>query len=124
MSGIPILLASSPTWSHNQKLFRLIGTSVVVSGLSREIRLFKLVNLASRNQYHAYTIAISSVVLATLIRFGIDPHIVPPAPFATYYPIIILVAFFCGLGPAVVALWLSGLTAWYFFLPPPYTFAL
>ena len=86
-----------------------------MSGTSREIRLFKLANLTSRNPYVAYTIAISAVVLATLIRFGIDAHIVPPAPFITYYPAIILVAFFCGLGPAVLAGWLSGVIAWYVF---------
>ena len=68
-------------------------------GTSREIRLFKLVNLASGNPYVAYTIAISSVVLATLIRFGIDAHIVQPAPFITYYPAIILIAFFVALDP-------------------------
>jgi hypothetical protein len=63
---------------------RLIGFSVVMPGTSREIRLFKLANLASRNPYVAYTIAISAVVLATLIRFGIDAYIVQPAPFVTY----------------------------------------
>jgi K+-sensing histidine kinase KdpD len=102
----------------------LIGLSVVVLGTSREIRLFKLANLASRNPYVAYTVAISSVVLATLIRLGIDAYIVPPAPFVTYYPAIILVAFFCGLGPAVLAVLLSGVMGWYVFLPPPYTFTL
>ena len=95
-----------------------------MSGTSREIRLFKLATLASRNPYVSYTIAISAVVLATLIRFGIDAYIVLPAPFVTYYPAIILVAFFCGLGPAVLAAWLSGVIAWYVFLPPPYTFTL
>ena len=93
-------------------------------GTSREIRLFKLANLASRNPYVAYSVAISSVVLATLIRLGIDAYIVPPAPFVTYYPAIILVAFFYGLGPAVLAVWLSGVVGWYVFLPPPYTFTL
>ena len=88
------------------------------------MRLFKLATLASRNPYVAYTIAISAVVLATLIRFGIDAYIVLPAAFVTYYPAIILVAFFCGLGPAVLAVWLSGVIAWYVFLPPPYTFTL
>jgi K+-sensing histidine kinase KdpD len=97
---------------------------VVVSGTGREIRLFKLANLTSRNPHVAYTIAISSVALATLIRFGIDAYIVPPAPFVTYYPAIILVAFFCGLGPAVLAVWLSAVIGWYVFLPPPYTFTL
>ena len=94
-------------------------------GTSREIRLFKLANLTSRNPYVAYTIAISAVVLATLIRFGIDAHIVPPAPFRLRITRnAILVAFFCGLGPAVLAGWLSGVIAWYVFLPPPYTFTL
>src|SRR5262249_35585012 len=97
---------------------------VVASESNGEIRLSKLANLAGRDPYVAYTIAIGSVVLATFVRFGIDPYIVPPAPFATYYPAIILAAFFCGLGPAIATVLLSGLVAWYVFLPPNYSFAL
>src|SRR5262245_27278182 len=93
-------------------------------GQNTEIRLLRLANLASRNPYVAYTAAISSVVLATFVRFGIDAHIGQPAPFVTYYPAIILVTFFCGLGPGVLAVWLSAIVAWYVFLPPPYSFYL
>jgi two-component sensor histidine kinase len=96
---------------------------VVVLGASTE-RLLRLANLASRNQYVAYATAISFVVLATLVRFGIDAYIVQPAPFITYYPVVILITFFCGLGPGVLAIWLSAIVAWYIFLPPPYSFFL
>jgi len=35
-----------------------------------------------------------------------------------FLPAILLVTFFLGLGPAILTLLLSALTAWYFFLPP------
>jgi len=41
-----------------------------------------------------------------------------------FLPAILLVTFFLGLGPAILALLLSALAAWYFFLPPYHTFAI
>jgi PAS domain S-box-containing protein len=41
-----------------------------------------------------------------------------------FLPAILLVTFFLGLGPAILAALLSVLAAWYFFLPPFHAFAL
>jgi PAS domain S-box-containing protein len=41
-----------------------------------------------------------------------------------FLPAILLVAFFLGLGPAILTALLSALAAWYFFLPPYNTFAI
>jgi PAS domain S-box-containing protein len=41
-----------------------------------------------------------------------------------FLPAILLVAFFIGLGPAILTLLLSAVAAWYVFLPPYYSFAL
>jgi PAS domain S-box-containing protein len=41
-----------------------------------------------------------------------------------FLPAILLVAFFLGLGPAILTLLLSALASWYFFLPPYHTFAI
>jgi PAS domain S-box-containing protein len=41
-----------------------------------------------------------------------------------FLPAILLVAFFLGLGPAILTTLLSALAAWYFFLPPHNTFAI
>ena len=41
-----------------------------------------------------------------------------------FIPAILLVTFYLGLGPAILTALLSALSAWYFFLPPYYSFAL
>lgn len=41
-----------------------------------------------------------------------------PFPFLTFFPAIILTALFGGVRPAIVVTALSGVTAWYFFIPP------
>ncbi len=47
-----------------------------------------------------------------------------PAPFFTIYPTILVTTFFLGLGPGILVAALGGLSAWYFFLEPVYTFEL
>src|SRR5262249_46156363 len=62
--------------------------------------------------------AIAIFAIATVLRFVLDPFILPPAPFFTYYTAVLLTAFFCGLWPALFAVAISGITASYLFLPP------
>ena len=57
-----------------------------------------------------------------MLRIVLDPYILPPAPFFTYYTAVLLTAFFCGLGPALFAVAISGITALYLFLPPRWSF--
>src|SRR5262245_23055549 len=80
--------------------------------------LFRTANFAAENRYLAYGIAIAIFVFATIVRALLDPYVLPPAPFFTYYTAILLTAFFCGLWPAVLSIAISGVTAWYLFLPP------
>src|SRR5262249_9509557 len=70
----------------------------------------------------AYGITIAIFATATVLRFALDPFILPPAPFFTYYTAVLLTAFFCGMWPAIFAVVISGVTALYFFVPPPGTF--
>ena len=60
------------------------------------------------------------------VRAGyvVDDWLPPGVPFITFFPAIILAAFFAGLWPTVLLILLSALAAWYFFLPPAQSFDL
>jgi len=62
------------------------------------------------------------VVIATLIRFWIDPYLPPGFPYLTFFPSVILTGFVFGLGPALISALLCGLSAWYWFIPPAGSF--
>ena len=88
------------------------------------LRLLRLANAAGEKPYVAYGIAIITVALATAARLGLKGHILSGTPFITFFPAVVFTTFFCGLWPGVLALTLSALAAWYFFLPPLYSFDL
>lgn len=86
------------------------------------MRFLRLANSASEKTYLAHWIALVAVVVATVARLGLKGHILSGTPFITFFPAVVLTTFFCGLWPGVVALILSALASWYFFIPPFYTF--
>lgn len=92
--------------------------------LRHKFHLFTAANFAARNVFLAYGLTIAIFMLATIARIAIDPYVLPPAPFFTYYPAILLTAFFCGLWPALVSVVISAITAWYLFLPSRGSFEL
>jgi two-component system, sensor histidine kinase PdtaS len=71
--------------------------------LDNKLHFFKMANFAGDSQPLAYGLAITIFLFATILRIALDPFILPPAPFFTYYPTVLLVAFFCGLWPAIFA---------------------
>jgi K+-sensing histidine kinase KdpD len=66
--------------------------------------------------------AILTVFVAFLLRV-LDPVIGQGLPFILFYPTVVLSAWFGGLLPGILATVLSGLLAWYVFIPPHYSFA-
>jgi two-component sensor histidine kinase len=85
---------------------------------TRKFHLLSIANFTTENRLLAYGIAIAIFLIATILRIVLDPFILPPAPFFTYYTAVLLTAFFCGPWPALFAVAISGITAWYLFLPP------
>jgi PAS domain S-box-containing protein len=89
--------------------------------VSREITPEKAVQedptLAAR-----YFIALLAVVLATSVRMLLDPYLGYQHPFLTYFIAVTFVAWYGGLGPALVSLALGFLAADWFFIPPVNTF--
>ncbi len=71
-----------------------------------------------------YACAIGLFGLAFGIRWVAD-HMFPPGfPFLTFFPAVIAATFLGGRGPGFLCGLLSGLAAWYFFIPPVGTFAI
>src|SRR5712692_3712060 len=57
-----------------------------------------------------YGSAVVSVVLATLIRMLLNPLLGRQAPFATFFLATLLMAWYAGVGPSLLALALGGLS--------------
>jgi len=73
-----------------------------------------------------YTIALVAFFVSFVVRGLLDNWLIRISDrgLIIFLPAILLVAFFLGLGPAILTLLLSALAAWYFFLPPYNTFAI
>ncbi len=55
---------------------------------------------------------------AALLRHALDPYLPSGFPFLTFFPVVILTAFFFGLWPGIFSAVMSGVLAWYYFIPP------
>lgn len=65
-----------------------------------------------------YGTAILLAGVGTGLRFLSNSLLPPGFPFLTFFPVVILSTFLAGRGPAIVCAVLSGLAAWYWFIPP------
>src|SRR5690242_6379349 len=71
-----------------------------------------------RNILTRYGVALTGVLLATLIRWWLHPLLGDQYPFPTFFIVVILTAQYVGLGPALSALLLGCLIGTRFFLSP------
>ena len=65
-----------------------------------------------------YVAALAAVSIAVFARLMLGPQLGTELPFITLFPMVFVVAFFFGLGPAVVATLIGLLAALQFFLAP------
>ncbi len=70
----------------------------------------------------AYGLAFASFGAALATRFAIAGHLPPGYPFITFFPAIIITAFLSGMRAGALCALMSGLAAWYFFIPPADSF--
>jgi len=70
-----------------------------------------------QNPFAAYGIALAAVGVATIIRWAIGDYVPGRIPFTLYFPAIVLATLLGGLWPGVLATILSGLAAWFVFIP-------
>lgn len=80
--------------------------------------------LARDRPWIGYAVAIGLSFTAWWVRTAISDSLPPGFPYLTFFPAIIVTAFFFGLRPGILAAVLSGLLSWYFFLAPVESFAL
>ena len=71
-----------------------------------------------------YAIAILAVAFALYLRYLLTPLFGNGNPYHTVWLAVAFSAWYCGLGPSIVAAILSTLGVWYWFLPPPHSFAI
>jgi len=81
-------------------------------------------SLTQRAWWPPYALALVAVVIATLVRLAVSPWLNLPVPFITYFLAVMVAAWQGGLGPGLFATVLSVTGAAYFFIPPPWSFAL
>jgi PAS domain S-box-containing protein len=92
--------------------------------MSGAARLSSAHSWARRHPRLAAFYAIDAVVVALLLRFAIDRSLPPGLPFLTFFPAVVLVTYCLGARAGIICATLSGLVAWYFFIPPFDTFVI
>ncbi len=71
-----------------------------------------------------YALAALSVVAALVLRRLLDPILGGQDPYHTIWLAIVFSAWYCGIGPSLIAVLMSVFGIWYWFLPPYHSLAL
>lgn len=71
-----------------------------------------------------YGVGLLLFAVALALRGALDQSLPPGFPYVTFFPAVILTAFLAGTGPGTAVAVLSGLAAWWFFIPPTHTLTL
>ena len=71
-----------------------------------------------------WVFAVAAFVLAFAIRYELDAQLPIGFPYLSFFPAVIITAFFAGIGPGIVVAIAGGTASWYFFIPPLNSFAL
>ena len=66
--------------------------------------------------WRGYLLAILAWGLAFGLRYGLAPWFPPGFPYLTFFPAVVLVAYYAGLRPAILTATLSALAAWWFWI--------
>jgi PAS domain S-box-containing protein len=70
-----------------------------------------------------YAFTLVAVALAALLRFALAPVLGEAVPYILFFPTVVLCGWYGGLWPGLLSTALGGLAAWFFFVPPAYSFA-
>jgi two-component sensor histidine kinase len=71
-----------------------------------------------------YCLGLLTFLLALVLRLSLGGTLPPGFPFLTFFPAVIVTAFVAGTRPAVLCAVLSGVAAWFHFIPPFNSFKL
>jgi signal transduction histidine kinase/ActR/RegA family two-component response regulator len=79
---------------------------------------------ATASGVRRYALAVACAAAATLIRVLLVPVIGLEVPFILFFPALLLSSWLGGLGPGALTTSLLTLAAWFFFMPPAWSFRL
>jgi signal transduction histidine kinase len=71
-----------------------------------------------------YFIAASTALVALAVQGLLTLLLGDHSPYHTLWVALVLSAWYCGVGPSIVALTIGLLGVWYWFVPPPHSFVL
>lgn len=74
--------------------------------------------LARNRPWIGYGVALLLTFVAWAIRYVIGDGLPPGFPYLTFFPAVIVTAFFFGVGPGTVCAVLCGMLSWFFFIAP------
>ena len=80
--------------------------------------------LAQTRKWIGYAVAILASFTGLWVRWLVGDALPDGFPYITFFPAVILTAFFFGVGPGILASVLCGLMSWFFFIPPVESFDL
>ena len=80
--------------------------------------------LEARSAFARYALAGFGAVAAILLRQLLSPLLGIQNPYHTVWMAVIFAAWYCGIGPSIVAVLISWLGVYYLFLPPNRSFAM
>lgn len=84
--------------------------------------LMRLTKLVPANSPTGIVIALVCVVVAALARLSLTPLVGATSPFLTIFPAALVAALIGGVIPGLVATVAGALSAWYFLVPPVFSF--
>src|SRR5215470_13638303 len=102
---------------------RMARTMPLLRGMRRLSDFYVDIPALRPGTVGAYAFAFLCAAIATALAVAIDPYVVG-VPFVTFFPAIIIVALISGLGAGLFCVVLSTASAWFFLLPPRWSFAI
>jgi PAS domain S-box-containing protein len=69
-----------------------------------------------------YALAAGAAVAGLLLRQALDPFLGHENPYHTMWLAVVFSAWYCGIGPSIVAVIIGAVGIWYWFLPPYHSF--
>jgi signal transduction histidine kinase len=78
----------------------------------------------TRKLFRRYGLAVLMTLIALALRGALAPLLGDSNPYHTMWAAVVVVAWYCGIGPSIVATLLGAVGVCYWFLPPYHSFAL
>jgi PAS domain S-box-containing protein len=95
-----------------------------LSDTERVHRWVKQLHQLQRNPWWVWGSLVGGVLIATLIRWAIGELGQERNAFTTYYPVIVIATLLGGFWLGTLASFVSGIVAWWIFMPPAFGFVL